>query len=554
MEQNNNKRFNILAICLIIIFCFSITPITLQNDTYYTVAIGKHISENGIDMKDPFSWHEDLPYTYPHWLYDLGTYYIYNLGETVHANGGGFFAIYVATIILSMVLGVLVYITNTKICKNSIVSFVVTIAAIYLLRSYIAARAQLATFILFVLTILFIERYLETKYKRYIVGLIIIPIIIANLHVAVWPFYFVLFLPYIAEYILSNYSEIYGKIELKIDSFILNRKIKKNKNTDKIKRKMEYDENLWNKIKAYQEEKRKNPYKIKIKNEPATKVLIIVMIISLFTGLLTPLGSTPYTYLIKTREGKTMEYINEHLPLTLANNNEFLITVTLLLFILILTKVKVKLRDLIMLAGLLLLAFVTRRQISMFVLICNFIFAKFFTDLLEMYAKNFTPIIIEKINTYAGSIILILLIVALSIYMFKPKIKNKIVDARVYPVEASNYILNSLDIENIRLFNEYNYGSYLLYRGIPVFIDSRADLYSPEFNGYVNEDGEIEGREIFTDFMSVSNLNTHYEDIFSKYDITHVILKKISKVNNFISKDNRYKKIYEDKNFVIYER
>ena len=67
--MNKKRVFNIIAIVSIVIFAFSITPITLQNDTYYTVAIGKHILENGIDMKDPFSWHENLPYTYPHWAH-----------------------------------------------------------------------------------------------------------------------------------------------------------------------------------------------------------------------------------------------------------------------------------------------------------------------------------------------------------------------------------------------------------------------------------------------------------------------------------------------------
>ena len=43
-------------------------------------------------------------------------------------------------------------------------------------------------------------------------------------------------------------------------------------------------------------------------------------------------------------------------------------------------------------------------------------------------------------------------------------------------------------MSSMRLFNEYNYGSYLLYEGIPVFIDSRADLYAPEFNGTRKED------------------------------------------------------------------
>ena len=197
-EDKYSIRFNILAIILIAIFCFSISPVTLQNDTFYTIRIGEHILQNGIDMHDPFSYH-NLSYTYPHWLYDVCIYLFYNLGGQV--------GIYISTIILSIILGITLYLTNSKLMKNKVTSFVVTIGAMYMLRNYVAARAQLSTFILFVLTIYFIEQFLETKKKRYAIGLIIIPIAMANLHVAVFPFYFILYLPYIAEYmiyILSN--------------------------------------------------------------------------------------------------------------------------------------------------------------------------------------------------------------------------------------------------------------------------------------------------------------------------------------------------------------
>ena len=76
-EKNTKLAFNVLAIICILLFCFAITPKTLQNDTFYTIEIGEHILKNGLDNEDPFSWHENLPYTYPHWLYDVGIYLIY---------------------------------------------------------------------------------------------------------------------------------------------------------------------------------------------------------------------------------------------------------------------------------------------------------------------------------------------------------------------------------------------------------------------------------------------------------------------------------------------
>lgn len=69
MDSKTKMKFNVLAIIFIIIFSFTLAPKTLQNDTYYTISIGEHIMENGLDREDPFAW-TDLKYTYPHWLYD----------------------------------------------------------------------------------------------------------------------------------------------------------------------------------------------------------------------------------------------------------------------------------------------------------------------------------------------------------------------------------------------------------------------------------------------------------------------------------------------------
>lgn len=533
-------RFNIMAILLIAIFCFSISPVTLQNDTFYTIKIGEHIIQNGIDMRDPFSFH-DLEYTYPHWLYDVGIYLIYNVGGQV--------GIYISTIVLCMILGILMYFTNVKLTKNKLTSFIITIGAMYLLKNYIAARAQLLTFILFVLTIYFIEQFLETRKKRYAIGLVIIPIIIANVHLAVFPFYFVLYLPYIAEYmiyILSNSGIIINTSKIKK----LHKKLKKvesEKEIEEIKNKIsELEERQKVLLKRY-EKANKNPYKIKITGNNTVKLLIIIMIICIFTGLLTPLGTTPYTYLVKTMQGDTTQNISEHLPLTLVNNLNFMCVLMVFLAILIFTDTKIRLSDLFMLCGLILLTFYSRRQESMFILMCAFILNRLICSMFDKYNPEGCKNAIKAICRPLGMISTIAIVLVLCVNMYKPKMGNHFVDETKYPVDASTYILDNLDIENIRLYNEYNYGSYLLFRGIPVFIDSRADLYSPEFN---------DGVTVFNDFLNLSGVNNdNIEETLDKYDITHLIMYKNAKLRTFIKQDEeKYNLIYEDDYFCIYER
>ena len=548
-ELKKRKKFNInftiVAIILIAIFCVCITPRTLQNDTFYSIKIGELIKNNGIDMMDHFSWHENLSYTYPHWLYDFLTYFIYLIA--------GFKSIYIVTCILSALLGISVFFVNSKTTKSKPISFIITIGVMYALKPYIAARAQLVTFILFIWELYCIERFIENKKIRYAITLVIISTLIANLHVATWPFFFILFLPYIAEYIISVVSDIV--IYKKTKKLVIKHKMKvaqKNNNIERIKElqiKLNELEEKNEKIKQKRKDTNKNSYKILLNKNDNVKFLIIVMVICAFTGLLTPTGDTPYTYLYKTMKGNTTENISEHQPLTLINNTEAICTLVILLSILTFTKTKIKLSDLFFVGGLCYLMFSSRRQFSMLVLIGSVVLGRLIVDMITRYSKNGLKDVDDVVK---NNLVLVLLTILMGIFSYnsiKPVLDDKFVSEKSYPVSACDFILENIDLGTAKFYNEYNYGSYMLFRGIPVFIDSRADLYAPEFSGNKDED-------IFSDFINTSSISKYYEDTFEKYNITHVILGKKSKTNLIINKshDENYKEIYSDDNFVIYER
>ncbi len=552
-------KVTILAVVAIIIFSAAICPVTLQNDTYYTIKIGEHIvNTKTVDMQDPFSWHENLPYTYPHWAYDLMIYLIYSVG--------GFTGIFISTLVFSAILGVTIYFTNVKISKNRPMSFIITIGTMFMFNAYIAARAQLVTFILLELTILLIENFLETKKKRYAAGIILISIAIANLHCAVWPFFFVIFMPYVAEYLI--YTIIDANLIHKMRMWYYNNSIKKYQKKAKKEGNIEkYNEkiNLFiskideekvyeNKIIKAREERRAKPYRIRYTKIKAVKWLILIMVICAFTGLLTPLGDTPYTYLYKTMKGNTTENISEHLPLTLINNPELLVVITAVFALLIFTDVKIRLKDLFMLAGLAFLMFMTRRQESMFLLFGAAILTKMIVELFDKYDERGLKELEKLLATSLGTTVAFLIVVLFSVIEVKPKLNDKYVSTSTYPVEAAAWMKENLDLDNIKLFNEYNYGSYLLYQDIPVFIDSRADLYAPEFNGSKNSEGKFEGRDIFSDYIKTSGISRYYENTFEQYGITHIIVAKNSKLNMLISRDSKYTELYKDDNFVIYQR
>ena len=143
---------------------------------------------------------------------------------------------------------------------------------------------------------------------------------------------------------------------------------------------------------------------------------------------------------------------------------------------------------------------------------------------------------------------------------FKPKLNEQYYTNQDYPIYAAEWIKENLDYKNIKLFNEYNYGSYLIYEGIPVMIDSRCDLYTPQYN--TKTGNPADGQDIFMDVQNVATGDAKYNEVFDQYGITHVITYSDSSLNKKLKSDSDYKKIYpttleqkmQDDRFVIYEK
>ena len=96
----------------------------------------------------------------------------------------------------------------------------------------------------------------------------------------------------------------------------------------------------------------------------------------------------------------------------------------------------------------------------------------------------------------------------------------------------------------MKIYNEYNFGSYLLLNDIPVFIDSRADLYTKQFSGFEFD--------VFDDYHYITS---NYPEKFDFYGITHVLLcKKDNVLYSSIKNNKNYTNLYEDEYFVFYKR
>ena len=567
MKQKTKLKFNLIIILMITLFAIATIPKTLQEDTYYMIKVGEYISANGMQVIqeriEPFSWLDGMKYTYPHWLLDIIFYLIYNIYD--------FLGIYIFVLIIGILTYMLIYYTNIKVGKNNIISAIITVISIYLMQGFITARAQIITYICCILTVLFIERFIETTKKRYLIGLFLVPILLANCHAALFPIYFVIYLPYIGEYLISYFTkqEIYNKrIQIKEKIIAIHKKkieknkenknakvfniekiaIKIEKNEAKLKKKEQKLEELQTKLQTIKKEEKTKQRKVIIKREENMKWLVIMFIICIFTGLLTPLKDIPYTYMIKSIKGNTMNFISEHQAVDLIHAIPTLVIMLITVALLFSNKIKIRLQDLFMLFGMTILALISYKQFPIFLICTMTIINKLSMQVIPDKIKEKVTKLIDKILSIKGMIYISLITVAITLWQYKKIAVQNYVDSNEYPVQATKWLKDNYKIDKtkMKLFNDFNYGSYLLFNNIPVFIDGRADAYDPVFNGR-EEDS-------FLDYMQTSSLQVWYEDTFEKYEITHIITKTNSNFNIFLQRNIRYNKLYDDGTFIIYER
>ena len=432
--------------------------------------------------------------------------------------------------------------------------------------------------------------------KRFIVALALNAILLANCHAALFPMYFVVFLPYIAEYLISFINKknlltfklkrlekkderlkkkthtVFSKSKAKNNTDKNNIKI--NKNNEKLNKKLtklsikieRVKRNL--KIVELTKQNKKEANKIIIEHNKNGKWLILAFVICLLAGLLTPLKDIPYTYMLKSVEGNTMHFISEHSPVALINDYSLLAIFALIIALLFSNKIKIKLADLFMLMGMSILALISYKQFSIFFICTMCIINKLIfmwmlkkkeysiqkAEIEASNAENNKKTLIEQIKekikstkklTWKSVTYIVLAITIIAILQYKSIVPQKYVDINSYPTIASEWLKENVDIKNMRLFNDFNYGSYLLFKDIPVFIDGRADVYDPKFNGKTDD--------VFLDYMKASSLEVWYEEVFRKYDITHIITLTSSKLSTYLQRNSDYRAIYNDSTFIIYE-
>ncbi len=485
------KKLKYIILALVIaFFTISIVDKTMQNDTFFYIPIGERIVKTHvIDGIDHWSFHENLRFTYPGWICNVIMYLLY--------SSFGFTGIYITTAIISGLIGISIFVSLLRHKNGLILSFIMSIIAIYISQGTFAARNQIFSFLIFELEILCLNGLLERGKRRYFWLLLVLAFLLVNFHDTVYPLFFVMLMPYIAEIILT--------------------KIFKLENSDKFK-----NSNFTNK-----------------------KYLIILIVLAILIGFLTPIFGTAYTNLVYCMSGVSTNFIQELKPLNFTSFMPIMVITFITFSIVGFTKTKINIKDLLFVLGFILFSLVTKRNVFFLTLIGIIFFTNIITEFINTYIDEKDQVL-KKLEKSTVFIMVICSFTAIvSIRLLSKNLVKEYVHDLTYPKDATDWILNNTDYENMRIFTSFNWGSYLELNGIKVFLDSRSGMYTVQENPNCT---------VLADWIDVTSGKFHYERIFEKYNITHVLLDKDEIINNYISEDKNYEAIYGDNLFVLYER
>lgn len=99
-----------------------------------------------------------------------------------------------------------------------------------------------------------------------------------------------------------------------------------------------------------------------------------------------------------------------------------------------------------------------------------------------------------------------------------------------YPVTAVDFLEESGLAEEPG-YNSYNWGGYLIWRGLPVFVDGRADVYGDEFLFY---------------YLQAFEVQQNWQEPLSDFDVSYVLMERDSPLMTVLAASGEWQEAYRD--------
>ncbi len=475
---------------------------SLDNDTYWIIKTGEYICKNGIPTKDFLTIHSNMDLVVQQWLSDIIYYKAYDLLGVI----GPLLIVMLAMLVFAG----LMYKLCMMMTNNSIRSSIASLLTCASMSSFFVTRPQVFTYCTILIELICLEKYIKDGKIKHLIALPILSVAVVNLHASMWTMLFIFLLPYLANAL---------------------------------------------------------PIKIKGKSVSCCKILplIITALIMIPCGMITPYGIKGLSFIFTTSIGdKVNSSINELKPVVLSKSPGdifmFIIPVLIIACYLIHKSGKTTPRFVLLSIGTGAMMMVYRKLGAYFMIAAVPAVIYYLNDIdiigyiIRMNEKaKAKPKKNEKNNIPLLVTLICILVFGILIYSFvgfgidvndfvKKGGVNESLDEVIYAMDAD---IKENPVDELRLFNGFNSGAYLEFKGYKTYIDPRADSFVEEANNDF---------DYLTEYFDVKTGNVYFKQVFDKYDFNYAIVDLNTEVPLYsqISNNDGYTLVFESEDYALY--
>ena len=275
----------------------------------------------------------------------------------------------------------------------------------------------------------------------------------------------------------------------------------------------------------------------------------IVTHISIIGAVLASMMINPYGLESITYGSKMPDYVlnnvQEFQPLIQGSNNIFILFIVLIPLACMAYSKKAKLIDVLMVSMATMMSMIYCRMILFWVPIIIIYSSTYIDFTLKDILHKLVRIPSIKLSTSVISEIFVFVFITIfAMNLGSISLENSENNNIFAPKIITNYIEeNNIDVENNIMFNDYNFGGYLIFNDYKVFIDGRADVYLDAFGS----------PEVFSDYLDLQLTKRNTEELIEKYNIKYFALYKDYRLTNYLLENNLAKELVSDDTYILLE-
>src|SRR5574344_215781 len=440
----------------------------LDNDVWFLFNHGRYVLDHGIPYIESFSMHTGLNFIMQQWLTGTLFWLIYahfaKLGMLIYI------------VVVNYLLVFILYKLGKLISDNKIMATIMAtiIDCLLIYFGYIVTRPQVLTYIVILIFVYVIEKYMKTGKTKILFFLPLLSILEINLHMAMWWMLFIISIPFIIEMLYLKYFK-------------------------------------------------------KVNNNVHYQYFILILIVCFLCGLINPYGINGMLYLFNASDKYASIFIREMMrpkvfsELMIASYS--ILFVNFIVYLFYYRKNNIfKISYLLLLFGTLILALSANKGVAYFIIFGIYPLSFYLKKiLLNINETSFGNLKIYNKLIYG---FLFLLVSFVGIYFIYA---NNNIHSTYFLDKAALFLLDKYDATTMQVYTNYHSGGYLEYRGIKCYIDARAEVYYASIN---------KKADIFDEYYLLQNKNSDINAFVEKNNFTHLVLTSEDRLFDSFNNDN----------------